>query len=104
MRVPDGRLNRNPGIRSAADSPSGTMAIRFRGRARELGDPGLHPRESPIRSESGRMYADANGSHSIPEFLADKMVETKIWNRRTTLIFQSLMRMVPAKVGIQRLS
>ena len=46
------------------------------------------------------MYADANGSHSIPEFLADKMVETKIWNRRKTLVFQSVVRTVPRKAGI----
>ena len=47
------------------------------------------------------MYADANGSHSIREKLADKMVETKIWNRRKSLIFQSVARFVPQKAGIQ---
>ena len=37
----------------------------------------------------------------IPENLADKMVETKIWNVEKTLRLQAFTRITPEKAGIQ---
>ena len=50
--------SRSPEFRSAADSPSGTMAIRFRGRRRSEGDPGLRPARV---SDPGGVRADVRG-------------------------------------------
>ena len=68
-----------------------------------VGDRRLRPRDSPIGPESGRMYADANGSHPIPARQWDKMLETKIGNRQKTLEIQAFTRRVPAQAGIHRI-